>query len=135
MYLYIIGATIVQFIFGAVWYSALFGKAWMRIMEVEQVSKEELSKMQKDMMPFYFLQLFLTGFTTFAFANLLPVVPGMTPYHLAFWLWIGFVAPATVTTVLWGRTKKQFWLQQITIMLSAQIIGMMLMAYIVSLGL
>ena len=130
-YTLVIIATIAQFILGALWYSPLmFGKWWMQIMEVTNIAPEDLKRMQKAMGPFYALQLFLTLFTTISFANLMPYITAFSAYHVAFWLWIGFVAPTQIGTVLWGRTQKKFWVKQIFTMLSYSLVGMMLMAFV-----
>lgn len=131
-YILILLATLAQFILGALWYSPLlFGKVWMHIMEATHFSKEELKKMQKSMTPFYGLQFFLTLFSTFALVNLV----GMTSlgiYHLAFWIWISFVVPTQISGVIWGNTKKQFWLKQILVMTTYQFVGIMLASAILS---
>lgn len=131
----IAGATLAQFILGALWYSPLmFGKWWMEIMEVTQISKEELERMQKAMMPFYALQFFLTLFTTFAFANFMVYGSALGIYHTAFWIWLGFVAPVQIGTVVWGSTKKKFWIKQIFVMIGYQFVGIMLAAFILSMS-
>ena len=63
--------------------------------------------MQKQMMPFYGLQLLLTLFTTFSFANLIPYLPMFSPIHVAFWIWIGFIFPLQIATVVWGEYPKE----------------------------
>ncbi len=132
-YTLILVATIVQFILGGLWYSPLmFGKWWMEIMEHTNTSPEDLKKMQKDMMPFYGLQFILTLFTTFSFANLVPYVITFSIYHVAFWIWIGFIVPIQIAGVVWANTKKQFWLKQIFVMISFQLVSILLTAWIVS---
>lgn len=132
-YILIFLATLAQFILGAVWYSPLmFGKWWMQIMEVTHISKEELQKMQKEMGPFYILQFLLTLFTTFALVNLTPFIPSFSIYHIAFWLWIGFIAPTQVSCVLWSNTKKKYWAKQISIMITYQLVAILLSAWILS---
>lgn len=127
-------ATIAQFVLGGLWYSPLmFGRWWMQIMEVTHISKEELQKIQKGMAPFYALQFFLTLFTTISFANLLPYINSFGVYHVAFWIWIGFVAPVQTGMVVWGNTKKKFWAKQIFVMIAFQLAAFMLMAWILSL--
>jgi hypothetical protein len=132
-YMMIFVATILQFILGALWYSPLiFGKLWMQIMEVTHISKEELSKMQKEMGPFYALQFFITFFSTFSFATLTPFVPAFSTYHLAFWLWIGFIVPVQIGSVIWGNTKKKFWAKQLFVITSYQLIALMIIAFVLS---
>lgn len=134
IYLLVVGATLVQFILGALWYSPLlFGKWWMQIMEVESYSKEQLQKMQKEMAPFYGLQLFLTLFTTFSFANLVKFIPALSIYHVAFWIWLGFIVPLQIGSVIWANTKRKYWLKQISIMVSFQLVAILIAAFILSL--
>lgn len=132
-YMLVLGATVAQFVLGAVWYSPLmFGKWWMQIMEATNLLPEELKRLQKEMMPFYGLQLFLTLFTTFAFANFMVYASQIDIYKTAWWIWIGFIAPVQISTVIWGNTKKQFWKKQMFVMLSNQLVSMMLLAWILS---
>ncbi len=132
-YTLVFAASVAQFILGGLWYSPLmFGKWWMQIMECEGLSKEELQKMQKSMMPFYGLQFFLTLFTTVSFANLLPYISSFGIYHIAFWLWIGFIVPVQVGSVVWANTKRQFWWKQIFVMVSFQLAAMMLMSFVLT---
>lgn len=131
-YMLIVVASLAQFILGALWYSPIiFGKWWMEIMEVNNISKEKLQEMQKKMGPFYALQFLLTLFSTFALVNLTVFTP-FSLYHLAFWIWIGFIVPTQIAGVIWGNTKKRFWAKQIFVMTSYQIVGLMLAAWILS---
>ncbi len=126
-------ASIVQFVLGAIWYSPiLFGKTWMQIMECTHLSKEELKKMQKEMMPFYALQLFLTFFMTVSLAGLAPYMPEFSIYHVGFWIWIGFVVPTQVGAVIWANTKRKYWLKQIFIMSGFAFVAVMVAAFILS---
>ncbi|MEI7720076.1 MAG: DUF1761 domain-containing protein [bacterium] len=133
-YTLILVAVVAQFILGALWYSPLlFGKWWMQIMECEGMSKAQMQKMQKEMMPFYGLQFLLTLLSTVSFANLAVYLPGFSIYHVGFWLWVGFLAPTQIASVVWANTKKKFWPKQIFVMLSYQLVGIMLAAFILSL--
>ncbi len=132
-YSLVLVATLAQFVLGALWYSPLlFGKWWMQIMECDTLSKQELQKMQKSMMPFYFLQLLLTFLTTASLANLMPYISAFSIYHVAFWVWIGFIAPLQISSVVWANTKRKFWLKQIFVMMSNQLASLMLAAWILS---
>ncbi len=132
-YMLVVVSAVATFALGALWYSPImFGKWWMEIMECTNIPKEEMKKMQKAMMPFYALQFFLGLFTTISFANLVPYVSGFSIYHIAFWLWLGFIAPVQIGTVIWGNTKRQYWMKQIFTMISFQLVTMMLTAFILS---
>lgn len=136
-YTLIILATVVQFILGALWYSPLmFGKWWMQIMEATNLSKEELGKMQKEMAPFYGVQILLTLIFTFVLAMFVHYLKmanvGFHAYGVAGWIWLGFVAPTQISCVIWANTKKKFWAKQIFVMISYQLIGLMITAFILS---
>lgn len=110
-YMLIIVASLAQFILGALWYSPLmFGKWWMEIMEATNLPVEQVKKMQKEMAPFYGLQLFLTLFSTFALVNLAVATP-FSLYHVAFWVWLSFIVPTQISGVVWANTKKKFWVK------------------------
>jgi hypothetical protein len=133
-YTLILVATILQFILGAVWYSPLmFGKWWMEIMEVAHIPKEELKKMQKEMTPFYLLQLVLTITSTTVLAMFLQGLPSLwNPYGIAFFVLLGFIVPTQVSGVVWANTKKKFWVKQIFVMVSMQLVGIMLATWILT---
>lgn len=130
-------ATVVQFVLGAVWYSPLlFGKSWARIMGMEHLSVQEMQSMQKEMAPFYALQFALTILSTFVLAMFIKYLQlanvGFHAYGVAGWVWLGFIAPTQIAAVVWANTKKEFWLKQIFIMLSYQLVAFMLTAFILS---
>ncbi len=134
-YLGIVLATISQFILGALWYSPLlFGKVWMQIMEVGHHSKEELQKLQKQMVPFYSLQFFLTLITTWVLAANLAFsqIVGPAAYFYAFFMWLGYTMPVGVSAVIWGNTHKKYWLKQISVMVGMQFVTLMLATFILT---
>lgn len=131
----IIAATVAQFILGALWYSPLlFGKWWMQIMECTHLSKAELQKLQKEMSPFYALQFFLTLITTWVLANNITYsgLSGAAVYYYAIFMWLGYMMPVSVSAVVWGNTKRRFWLKQIFVMLSMQLTGILLATFILT---
>lgn len=124
-------ATLAQFVLGAVWYSPLmFGKWWMKFMDCENLSASELKKIQKEMMPFYGLQLILTLITTVSLAKLLMWLPDMNAYSVANIVFIGFLAPTQIASVVWGKTEKRFWFKQVFVMVSNSFVGIMLATWI-----
>ena len=130
-------AAVAQFVLGALWYSPLlFGKWWMEIMEMTNLPKEEMQKMQKEMTPFYGLQLLLTIIFTVVLAMFIQFLQmanvGFHAYGVAGWVWLGFIAPTQIAGVIWANTKKKHWPKQLFVMLSYQLVGLMLAAFILS---
>ncbi len=125
-------ATIVQFIVGAIWFTAIFGKAWGKIMGVDCTSPEAMKEASKGMGKFMVLQLILTFITTTVTAVFINLLPEYSAYMIAFWLWVGFLLPIHVSGAIWGNTKRQFWLKQISISVVGYFIEFMLAAWILS---
>lgn len=113
-------AVILQFILGAVWYGPLlFGNLWMKIHDCDKLSKEEMQKMQNQMMPYYGVQLFVTLVTTVVLAILMKELPQYSPFNLAGILWIGFMVPAQVSAVIFGKDEKKWFAKKLSIMAGA----------------
>ena len=102
----------------------------MQIMEATQDTKEEMGKMQKEMLPFYGLQLLLTLFMTINLATLISLLPQFSPYSLAFHILLGFIVPTQIGAVIWANTKKKYWIKQIFVMVAYSFVGIMLAAWI-----
>jgi hypothetical protein len=103
----VIVATIVQFIIGMVWYTPIFGKVWGEIHGFDKLSKEKQKEMEKEMGPWYGVQLAMTVITTIVFAKTLTMLPDNSPYALAAMLWLGFMLPAQVSSILFGGTEPK----------------------------
>lgn len=119
-FLGIIIATVVQFIIGAVWYSALFGKLWGKIHGFDKLSKEVQDKMVKEMGPFYALQVLMTLITSFVLAIFINYLPSSwNVYALAGFFWLGFVLPTQVSAVIFGGTESKWIAKKIAVQAGA----------------
>lgn len=119
-YTAILVATVAQFIFGAIWYTPVFGKIWGKIHGFDQVPPEKQKEMMKDMWRPLLAQFIFTLVTTFVFALLLNGFPtSWNVYGLAFFFWLGFVLPTQVAAVMFGGTKPGWVLTKIAIMAGA----------------
>ena len=125
----IIVASLLQFIFGAIWYTPIFGKTWGRIHGFEKYSKAEQQKMMKSMGPLLAMQFVTTIVTTSVFALLLQGFPAeWNVYGLAAFFWIGFIVPTQVSAVLFGGTEPKWVVKKILIMAGASLGCMMIAA-------
>jgi Protein of unknown function (DUF1761) len=109
-------AVVAQFIIGAVWYSALFGKLWAKIHGFDALSPEAQKEAQSKMWPLLVIQFGLTIVTTVVLALLkggLP--PEWNIYGLSVFIWLGFVMPAQVSAVLFGGTEPKWIVKKIAI--------------------
>lgn len=114
-YLAIIIATVLQFAFGAFWYSALFGKLWGKIHGFDKLSKEVQEKMMKEMGPFYGLQAFVTLVTTVILAIFITYQPEWNAFAMAGFFWLGFVVPTQVSSVIFSNTPKEWMLKKVSV--------------------
>ncbi len=115
-YTAIILASVLQFVFGAIWYTPVFGKTWGRIHGFDKYPKEVQEKMMKGMGPILGMQFLATVVTTVVFALLLDgVTTDWSAYSLAGLFWIGFIVPTQVSAVLFGGTEPQWIVKKILI--------------------
>lgn len=118
-YLAILLATVLQFIFGAVWYGAFFGKLWGKIHGFDKLPKEKQQELMKGMGILYLVQFIVTLITTFILAIFLAYVPDWNAYALAGFCWLGFIVPAQVSSVLFSNTDPKYRFQKILLQTGA----------------
>ncbi|MFA9289041.1 MAG: DUF1761 domain-containing protein [Weeksellaceae bacterium] len=112
----VVVATIAQFVVGAIWYTPLFGKLWGQIHGFDKLSKAVQDKMVKEMGPYYGLQLLVTIFTSIVM-GMLVADSGLrwSVFMLAALIWIGFVVPAQVSSVIFGGTDAKWLWKKIAV--------------------
>lgn len=122
-------ASVLQFVFGAVWYTPVFGKIWGKIHGFDKVSKEKQAEMMKQMPPYLFLQFVVTVVTTIVLALLLVnVTTPWTAYCFAALLWLGFIVPTQISAVVFGGTEPKWIITKVLIMAGASLGCMMIAA-------
>lgn len=55
---------------------------------------------------------------------------GFHAYGVAGWVWLGFILPTQIGSVIWGNTKKKFWVKQVVVMAGYQLVGLRLAAFV-----
>lgn len=133
-YTAILIATVLQFAFGAIWYTFIFGKLWGEMHGFNKLSKAVQQKMMSQMGPIYGLQFFVTLVMTVAVSILILVIPqGWNMYAIASLLWIGIVVPTQVSSVLFGGTESKWIIKKIAVQAGASFfylqIAVMVLAY------
>ena len=124
----LVSAVAAMFI-GALWYGPVFGKLWMKLMGID---KKKMDKMMKGGIPMwlsYVLMFIGSLFTALVLALILDGLGAITIIQglvVTFLLWIGFVMPITLGSVLWeGKSFKLFFLNN-----AYNILNMFVMAII-----
>lgn len=122
-YLAVLVATVLQFFVGFIWYGPIFGKLWGQIHGFDKLSKEVQQKMMKEMGPFYGVQFGVTLVQTLVLALFIAVLPeGWNPYGLAGLLWLGFVVPTQVSSVIFGGTEGKWIVKKIAVQAGAALL-------------
>ena len=112
-YLAVLVAAIANMVVGALWYGPLFGKAWMQEMKItEKDMKKAKEKGMASLMIINFIGTLITAYVLAHFVGYLSLSTFMDGLQLAFWVWLGFFAAATLLGgVLWeGKPWKLFGL-------------------------
>jgi hypothetical protein len=129
----VIVSAIVAMVLGFIWYGPLFGKQWMKLMGI---SRESMKKTD-NMWVLYLLQIIgvllmvyvlshSLVFTSRFFGHLTPTL--QDGLMVAFWSWLGFIAPVTLGTVLWEQKSWRLWFlnnayQLITLLIAGMILA------------
>ena len=100
-YLAVFVAALSSIVLGSLWYGPVFGKPWMKMMGMTKESMKGVSS--SEMGKLYGIQF--VGSLVMAFV-LAKTAGLLSP----FWIWVGFVAPVTLTTVLWEGKPWKLWL-------------------------
>ena len=124
----VVGGAVFLFVMGMIWYGPLFGKVWMKIVGAPNMTKEEMAKAQKEMVPYYVLQLALALITSY-------VLYGFTKMSgmgvmLAFWIWLGFSMPLAAGS-MWD-TKKGLQLKKFLITAGYQFVTLLVLGWFYS---
>lgn len=128
-YVAIVVATVLQFMFGWVWYMPIFGKAWGVIHGYDKLSQEEQEKAQKSMTPQLVLQFAGTFLTTVVLALLLASLSSeWHAFGAAGFVWLGFVLPTQASAVMFGGTPKEWMCKKLAIMASGSLACYMIAA-------
>lgn len=95
--------TTVSFFFGAAWHGKLFfGNIWMQIHHGDTpMNDSEMKKAMEGIWKLMLPEFISTLFMVMTLDFLLHIVSGFSPFHIAFLVWIGFVLPSMVSTVIW----------------------------------
>jgi len=99
-------ATVAMFVVGGVWYGVVFGKLWGKIHGFDKLSAKKQKEMQSQMAVPYLGQLIVTFLTAWALAYFMDVLPELSIWTLAFYIWIGFMLPTQYGTIAFGGAPE-----------------------------
>jgi hypothetical protein len=114
----ILAAGLLNVLIGMLWYSVLFGKAWIHLMGFDRLSSAEKKKMMEKAKPGYFFAFGASLLMSFCMGH--EVQSGENFYHVTgmaaglmagFWIWLGFLVTSQLNSVLWeGKSPKLYFI-------------------------
>ncbi len=112
----ILVCSIASMVLGSIWYGPLFGKTWQHLIGWSNVSEEKKQAMMKSMNKSYGITFVGSLITAYVLSHMITfsqnwfhtsfVQAGLTT---GFWVWLGFVAPNTLGSVLWEGKSWKLW--------------------------
>lgn len=133
-WLAIIVITIVSFFGGAAWHGKyLFGKLWLRIHYGKDIfTDEEMKRAMEGMWKIMLAEFISTFFMVMTLDFLTKIIVGFSAVYIAFMVWIGFVLPSMISTVIWGNDPKKWMVPKILISGSFRLVALLFSGYILS---
>lgn len=131
-WLAIIVITFAAFAGGAVWHGPLFGNLWAKIHGMDCVDEKVKKEMMKGMWKLLLTEFIATLLIVISLACLIRAIPQYSGIQTAFMAWIGFMVPITVSNIIWGGDKREWWLTKIAIAVSYRLIVFLFAGYVLS---
>jgi hypothetical protein len=110
----VVVAAVSSMALGALWYSpVLFGKQWMALKGMTNMSKEKMEEMKKAAGKGYVAQFIAALITAYVLAYVMAFGGELTAWggiQGGFWAWLGFVATFSYGQVLWEGMSQKLWI-------------------------
>ncbi len=132
-YIAVAVAGVAHFAIGALWYSVLFGKAWMAAMDIPE---EKMKQLGEGATRGYIMTFIGTLVMSFVTAHIVTISQRFAPklsdlaigIHTGFWLWLGYIATFALTGVAYeGKSFKLYGIN-----MGYQLVGLLVMATIIA---
>lgn len=131
-YLAVLVAAVASMVLGFLWYGPLFGKAWMKLRNLDE--KKLKAAKQKGMGKTYLLAFLTTLIMSYVLAHFVDYVEARTIMDgivLAFWLWLGFFATMQFSSVLWeGKPVKLYLISTLHYLVALAVMASILVVWV-----
>ncbi|MGV8142346.1 MAG: DUF1761 domain-containing protein [Candidatus Pacearchaeota archaeon] len=128
----VLGATVVAYIIGFLWFGPIFGKQWIKLskMSASDIAKAKQKSMAKPMI-LNFIGTFIMAFVFAQLINLVGISTAGQGAVLGFWLWLGFFASSTLLgSVLWeGKSWSLYVLTAAYWLVNLKVMGFLLVLW------
>lgn len=126
-------AMVAMFAVSGFWYMVPFSKAWGDMHGFDKLSKKEQDAMASKMAPYYGMQALVTLISAWMLAYFLVALPDVAWYVVAFFLWLGFIVPTEVSSVIFGGTESKWIVKKIAISIGGSLVCTLVGAWVISL--
>lgn len=131
-YLAVLAATASAIVLGFLWYGPIFGKPWMKIMNISAADMEKAKA--KGMTQNYIIMMLGTLLMAYVLSHVIGLSfayfknpPMATGLMTGFWVWLGFFAPLQSDEAIWGgKPWKLFFINTSYRLVSLLIMGLIL---------
>lgn len=94
-------SSVLSLVLGFIWYGPLFGKKYMALYGMQNMSPEEVEMRKKGATKLYVIQLLLALFEVFVLAHFITGFGAVTGIIGSAWIWAGFVMPTVAAACMW----------------------------------
>ncbi len=108
-YFAVLVATLAAYAVGALWYTVLFQKPWIKLMGLTPEKMQSMPLTGPQAMALGFVATLVTVYVLAHFVVMLNVTDLSGAFQLGFWIWLGFIATVQIHTFLYeGKSIKLF---------------------------
>ena len=123
-------AAIASMVVGFIWYGPLFGKSWMKLMNIDMNKTKDK---KKGMGKMYFITFIASLITGYVLAHIISYTQSTTVSDAAlaaFWNWLGFMLPLLIGSILWeGKPAKLFFINAVYWLVNLLVMASILVAW------
>ena len=128
-YVGVLVGAIAAFAVGAIWYSLLFRKQWMRLMGITPEGMKGMRLTGPQAMGIGFFTVLLMVYVLAHFEFLVGVADMREALVLGFWIWLGFQAPLLANSVLYENRPFSLYLINASQQLVATLVASAVLFY------
>ena len=122
-YLAVLVAAIASMFVGFLWYGPLFGKTWMKLMGFSEATMKKMKMTATKAYVIAFIVALVSAYVLARFVDYIQAATMGDAIAAAFWIWLGFMTPLNLGSVLWENKPMKLFLINVAHNLVALIIA------------
>lgn len=121
-YYAVLTCGVVSMVLGGVWYGAIFGKKWSKIIGADKNDKARNVELQKSMGVLYLIQFLLTLFQAYVLAYYINGWKEASGLEGSLWIFFAFVMPTIAGFSMWNNYSKKIAIERFLIQAGYQFV-------------